>query len=65
MAKSLRKAIILRSKLKNNFSKKKFMKTGISKRGKDFLCYSGRPKKNISIILISKVFLTRKNSGKP
>ena len=29
------------------------------------LSYSARPKKNILVTLMSKVFLTTKNSGKP
>ena len=66
MTKSLRKAIMLRSRLKNNFNKG-LMKTGtiIRSKGIFVLNYSARPKKNILMILISKVFLTTKNSGKP
>ena len=66
MTKSLRKAIMLRSKLKNNFNKG-LMKTGtiIRSKGIFVLNYSTRPKKNILVILMSKVFLTTKNSGRP
>ena len=65
MTKSLRKAIMLRSRLKNNFNKKGLMKTGtiIRSKGIFVLNYSARPKKNILVILMSKVFLTTKNSG--
>ena len=67
MNKILRKAIMLRSRLKNNFNKKGLMKTGtiIRSKGNFVLNYSARPEKNISVILMSKVFLTTKNSGKP
>ena len=43
------------------------MKTGATKGSKGIfvLNYSARPKKNILVILMSKVFLTKKNSGKP
>ena len=66
MTKSLRKATMLRSRLKNNFNKKGLMKTGtiIRSKGIFVLDYSTRPKKNILVILMSKVFLTTKNSGK-
>ena len=58
---------LLRSTLKNNFNKKGLIKTGIIPRSKIIfvLNYSVRPKKNILVILMSKVFLTIKNSGKP
>ena len=66
MTKSLRKAIMLRSKLKNNFNKG-LMKTGtiIRSKGIFVLNYSTRPNKYVLVILMSKVFLTTKNSGKP
>ena len=65
MTKSLRKAIMLRSRLKNNFNKKGLKKTGtiIRRKGIFVLNYSARSKKNILVILMSKVFLTTKNSG--
>ena len=67
MTKSLRKAIMLRSRLKNNLNKKGLMKTGTTIRstGIFVLNYSARPKKNFLVTLMSKVFLTTKNSGKP
>ena len=67
MAKSLRKALMLRSRLRNNFNKHGLMKTGttIKSKGVFVLNYSARPKKNMLVILMSKVFLTTKNSGKP
>ena len=67
MAKSLRKALMLRSRLRNNFSKHGLMKTGtiVKSKGVFVLNYSARPKKNMLVILMSKVFLTTKNSGKP
>ena len=55
MTKSLRKAIILRSRLKIISTKKGLMKTFV-------LNQSARPK---NVILMSKVFLTTKNCGKP
>ena len=66
MTKSLRKAIMLRSKLKNNFNKG-LMKTGtiIRSKGIFVLNYSTRPNKYVLVILMSKVFLATKNSGKP
>ena len=65
MAKSLRKAIMLRSRLRNNFNKHGLMKTGTTIKRVFVLNYSARPKKNMLVILMSKVFLTTKNSGKP
>ena len=66
MTKSLRKALMLRSKLENNFNKD-LMKAGTTIRSKGIfvLNYSAKPKKNILVILMLKVFLTTKNSGKP
>ena len=57
---------MLRSRLKNNLNKG-LMKTGATIRSKGIfvLHYSARPKKNILVTLMSKVFLTTKNSGKP
>ena len=48
-------------------TKKDLMKTGIIIRSKGIfvLNYSVKPKKNVLVILVSKVFLTAKNSGKP
>ena len=48
-------------------TKKGVMKTGtiIRSKGIFVLNYSARPKKNILMILMSKVFRTTKNSGKP
>ena len=67
--KSLRKAIMLRSSLKiiSTKTKKGLMKTGaiIRSKGISVLNYSARLKKNILMILMSKVFLATKNSGKP
>ena len=62
MAKSLRKAIMVRFRLKSNV-KKGLMKNGIIMRSKGIsvLNTSARPKKNILVILVSKVFLTKKN----
>ena len=67
MTKSLRKVIMLRSRLKNNFNKKRSDENwdNYKKQGIFVLNYSARPKKNILMILMSKVFLTTKNSGKP
>ena len=67
MAKPLRKTITLRSCSKIISRKKGLMKTGTTIRSKAIfvLNYSARPKKNILMILMSKVFLTTKNSGKP
>ena len=65
MAKSLRKAIMLRSRLRNNFNKHGLMKTGTTIKRVFVLNYSARPKKNMLVILMSKVFLTTKNSGNP
>ena len=62
MTKSLRKAIMLRSRFKNNFNKKC---DNYKNKGIFMLNYSTRPKENILVILMSKVFLTTKNSGKP
>ena len=61
MAKSLRKAIMLRFRLKSNV-KKGLMKNGIIMRSKGIsvLNTSARPKKNILVILVSKAFLTKK-----
>ena len=61
MTKSLRKAIMLRSRLKNNFNKG-LTKTGTIMRNKVIfvLNYSNKPKKNILVILMPKVFLTKK-----
>ena len=66
MAKSLRKAIMLRSRLKNNFNKKRSDENWgiIRSRGIFVLNYSTRRRKNILLILTSKVFLTTKNSEK-
>ena len=66
MAKSLRKAIMLRSRLKNNFNKKRSDENWaiIRSRGIFVLNYSARRRKNILVILMSKVFLTTKNSEK-
>ena len=43
------------------------MNTGtiIRRKGISVLDYSARPKKNVLMVLMSKVFLTTKNSGKP
>ena len=64
--KSLREAIMLRSRLKNNFYKG-LMRTRTTVRSKEIfvLNYCARPKKTILVILMSKVFLTTNNSGKP
>ena len=60
MTKSFRKAIMLRSRLKNNFNKKVLMKTRVIIRSKGIfvLNYSARPNKYILVILILKLFLT-------
>ena len=62
MTKSLRKTIMLTSKLKNNFNKKGMIKTGIIIRRKGIfvLNYSSRQKK-ILVILMSKIVLRTKN----
>ena len=69
MTESLRKAIMLdpNSKIVSSKKKKGVMKTETIIRSKGIfaLNYSTRPKKNILVILMSKVFLTTKNSGKP
>ena len=59
MTKSLRKAIMLRSRLKNNFNKKGLIKTGriIRSKGIFVLNYSTRPKKNVLVILMSRVLM--------
>ena len=64
---SIGKAIMLRSRLKNSFNNKGLMKTGtiIRSKGVFVLNYSARRKKNILVTLMSKVFLTTKNSEKP
>ena len=60
--KSLRKAIMLRSRLKNNFYKG-LMKTRTTVRSKGIfvLNYCASPKKTILVILMSNVFLTTNN----
>ena len=67
MTKSLRKAIMLRSSSKIISPNKGLMKTGAIIRSQEIfvLNFSARPKKNILVILMSKVFLTTKNFGKP
>ena len=67
MTKSLRKAIMLRSSSKIISPNKGLMKTGAITRSQEIfvLNFSARPKKNILVILMSKVFLTTKNFGKP
>ena len=67
MTKSLRKAIMLRSSSKIISPNKGLMKTGAIIRSQEIsvLNFSARPKKNILVILLSKVFLTTKNFGKP
>ena len=67
MTKSLRKAIMLRSSSKIISPNKGMMKTGAIIRSQEIfvLNFSARPKKNILVILMSKVFLTTKNFGKP
>ena len=67
MNKSLRKAIMLNPDSKIISTNKSLVKTGtvIRSKGIFVLNYSARRKKNILVILTSKVFLTTKNSGKP
>ena len=66
MTKSLRRAKMLRFKLKNSFNKKRSDETGITIRSKEIfgLNYSTRPKKYILLILMSKLFLTTRNFRK-
>ena len=60
MTKSLRKAMMLRSRLKNKFNKQRSDENWDNHKGIFVLNYSTRPKKNILVILMSKVFLTTK-----
>ena len=65
MTKSLRKAIMLRSRLKNNFTKQRSDENwGNYKKPRNF-CVKFLRQKNFLVILISKVFLITKNFGKP
>ena len=67
MTKFLRKAIILKSILKSNFKKTFLMKIEIIMPSKGIFMekYSVRPKKNIVVIVMSNLFMTRENFGKP
>ena len=67
MTKSLRKAITLRFRLKNNFNKQRSDGNwdNIRSKGIFVLNYSARPMKNMLVISMSKVFLATKYSGKP
>ena len=64
MTKSLRKAMMLSSRLKNKFNKQRSDENWDNHKEIFVLNYSTRPKKNILVILMSKVFLTTQNSVK-
>ena len=66
MTKFLRRTKMLRFKLKNNFNKKRSDEIGITIRSKEIfgLNYSARPKKYILLILMLKLFLTKRNFRK-
>ena len=66
MIKSLRKAIMLMSRLKNNFNKKMSEENWDSYKKQRIFCVKllRQAKENILVVLMSKVFVTTKNSGK-
>ena len=67
MTKSLRKAIMLRSRLKNNFNKQRSDENWDNYKKQRNFCVKLRrqAKEKYLVMLMSKVFLTTKNSGKP